>query len=303
MKVSVVGLGKVGSSVAFLLSLKNYITELVLLGRNRERTAGDALDLQHGQLFAESPSKIWAGEVEDTTGSEMIVMCASVATPPTMTERLSLTDANVKLMRELLPPLAERSPRAKLIMVSNPVDILCYFALKCTNYAPHQVIGTGTLVDSARFRQLIADEVHINLADIRAYILGEHGDSQFLALSSASAGGEPLDDTPARRAMAQRAAQAGLEVFRLKGYTNFTIALAAEAIVDSIAMHARQTLPVSVLCNGFLGHHDVCLSLPAVIGRKGIERIMHPRLNTEEEALFHRSAQVLKDVIARVGDD
>jgi len=283
-----------------LLSRKNYIHELVLVGRNQQRTAGEALDLQHGQLFAETPSRIFAGDVEDTAGSEIIVMCASCPTPADMTERLVLTESNVQLMRELLPPLARHSPHAKLVMVSNPVDILCYVALQCTNFTAQQVIGTGTLVDSARFRQLVAEEVKINMEDIRAYILGEHGDSQFLAMSSAAAGGEPLDDTPARRKMAQVAAQAGLEVFRPKGHTNYTIALAAEAIVDSIAHNKRNTLPVSVLCDGYFGVRDVCLSLPAVIGRNGIERILKPNLNEEEQILFRQSADILKNVMNRV---
>lgn len=300
MKISVIGLGKVGSSVAFLLSLRNYVSELVLVGRNRERTQGDALDLQHGQLFADSPSQITTGDYPDTAHSDIIVMCASGPTPADMTDRLILTRTNVELMQEILPQLAMVSPAAKLIMVSNPVDILSYFAQELTGFAPRQIIGTGTLVDSARFRRMVADEVDINLQDIRAYILGEHGNTQFLAMSSASAGGEPLDDTPSRWEMFQKSAMAGLEVFRLKGYTNYTIALAARAIIDSIARNERHTFPVSLLCQDYYGLRDVCLSLPAVIGENGIERVLRPKLNPQETAKLVHSAETLKTIIRKV---
>ncbi|WP_317932205.1 lactate/malate family dehydrogenase [Halioxenophilus sp. WMMB6] len=298
MKVTVVGLGKVGSSLAFILAISNFVQELVLVGRSRESVMGDVLDLRHGQLFVDNPTKIIAGLPDDTADSDIIAICASAPTPTGMESRLQLAPVNVALMRQLLPPLAERSPNAKIVMVSNPVDVLVYYALEITGFRPGQIMGTGTLVDSARFRQLLADEIHIHMEDIRAYILGEHGDSQFPAMSCADAGGEPVDPTPARYALAEQACKAGYEVYNYKGHTNYAIALAAAQIIECIALDSKRTLPVSLKVNGFLGVDDVCLSLPAVVGKNGIERVLHPSLNEQEQQAFLHSAQVVREVIA-----
>jgi L-lactate dehydrogenase len=183
-------------------------------------------------------------------------------------------------------------------MVSNPVDVLVHYALEFTGFRPHQVIGTGTLVDSARFRQLLAEELRIHSGDIRAYILGEHGDSQFPAMSCAGAGGEPLDPTPGRYRLFEKASKAGFEVLKHKGCTNYAVALAAAEIIECIITDAKHTMPVSLRVDGFLGVRDVCLSLPAVVGGNGIERVLHPRLNEQEQAAFLHSAQVVRDAIA-----
>ncbi|MDF3130930.1 lactate dehydrogenase [Kiritimatiellaeota bacterium B1221] len=298
MKVSVIGLGQVGSSLAFVLSIRSFIDELVLVGRTRESVMGDVLDLRHGQLFVEEPTKVVAGGAADTAGSDVIAICASVPSGPSMQDRLELAPANVALLREILPELARLSPNCILVMVSNPVDVLVHFGLEITGFKPSQILGTGTLVDSARFRQLLSDEINIHMEDIRAYILGEHGESQFPAMSCADAGGEPLDATPARYEMFRRASRAGMEVLKHKGYTNYAIAMAAMRIIECIAHDSKHTMPVSVKLDGFLGEEDVCLSLPAVVGKGGVERILHPSLNEEEQAAFHRSAAVVREVIA-----
>ncbi|HVL00639.1 MAG TPA: hypothetical protein VM553_12545 [Dongiaceae bacterium] len=303
MKVAVVGLGKVGSSLAFVLSIKNFVQELVLVGRTRESALGDVLDLRHGQLFADVPTRITAGTVEDTAGADIIAVCASAPTPKDMRNRLQLAPANVALLRELLPELARLSPNSKIVIVSNPVDVLVHFALQITGFPPGRIMGTGTLVDSARFRQLLAEEIQIHPEDIRAYILGEHGDSQFAAMSCADAGGEPIDPTPARYALAEQASHAGFEVFKHKGHTNYAIALAAAYIIQCIATDTKHTLPISLKVNGFLGVNDVCLSLPAVVGKNGIERVLQPRLNDAEQQAFLRSAAVVRAVITSIATD
>ncbi|MEY4590463.1 MAG: hypothetical protein RL497_2539 [Pseudomonadota bacterium] len=300
MKVSIIGLGHVGSALAFVLSLKNIIQELVLVGRTKESVMGDVLDLRHGQLFVDTPTKIVAGELSDTAGSDVLVICASVPMAADMPDRQLLGPANVALMAQLLPPLAQISPQAKLLMVSNPVDILVYFAIEFTGFAPSQVLGTGTLVDSARFRQLLAEDIHIHTEDIRAYILGEHGQTQFPAMSLAVTGGETIEDNPHRRALFKQASEGGFEVLRRKGHTSYAIALAAADIIHNIITDTKHTMPVSLKSDGYLGVSDVCLSLPAVIGKRGIERILHPKLNEEEQALFLHSAQHLRGIIERI---
>lgn len=300
MKVSVVGLGKVGSSLAFVLAIKNFVHELVLVGRSPQSVMGDVLDLRHGQLFVDRPTQVVAGTIADTANSDVITLCAAVPTPPNMSNRLHFAPANVALLRKLLPELARLSPHCKIVIVTNPVDVLVHFALQITGFKPNQIMGTGTLVDSARFRQLLADEVHIHPEDIRAYILGEHGESQFPAMSCADAGGEPLDASPSRYALFKQASLAGFEVFQHKGHTNYAIALAAAYIIQCIATDSKHTMPVSLKVDGFLGVEDVCLSLPAVVGKNGIERILHPKLNEEEQQAFLRSAEVIRTTIANV---
>lgn len=303
MKVAVVGLGKVGSSLAFVLAIKNFVQELVLVGRTRESVLGDVLDLRHGQLFVDAPTRIVAGTVEDTAGSDIIAICASAPTPRDMQSRLQLAPANVALLSALLPDLARLSPQCKMVLVSNPVDVLVHFALQITGFKPNQIMGTGTLVDSARFRQLLAEEIRIHQEDIRAYILGEHGDSQFPAMSCADAGGEPIDPTPARYALFEQASRAGFEVFKHKGHTNYAIALAAAFIIQCIALDSRHTMPISLKVDGFLGVDDVCLSLPAVVGKNGVERVLHPSLNAAEQQAFLRSAAIVRSTIAKVAMD
>ncbi|BFM05213.1 malate dehydrogenase [Halioxenophilus aromaticivorans] len=297
MKVTLVGLGHVGKSLAFELATSSFVDELVLMSRNQEAVMGEVLDLRHGQLFVEKPTRIIAGGDEDSAGSDILAICASAPTPPGMKDRMQLAPNNVALLRSLLPPLAGLSPKAKIVMVSNPVDVLVHYALEITGFSPQQVMGTGTLVDSARFRQLLADEINIHMEDIRAYILGEHGDSQFPAMSCADAGGEPLAPTPARYALFEQASKAGFEVLRRKGYTNYAIALAAAKIIECIARDTKHTLPISIAVDGFLGVNEVCLSLPAVVGRGGVEQILHPLLDAKEQADFRHSAELVKKVI------
>ena len=174
---------------------------------------------------------------------------------------------------------------------------MTWLALEITGLHHSRVIGTGTLVDSARFRKMLSDAVRIHPDDLRAYILGEHGEHQFPAMSIASAGGEPIDDSPDRRHLAELAKQSGIEIFRKKGNTCHAIALAAASIVESILLDSKRTMPLSVRIDGYLGVHNVCLSLPVVIGASGVERVLHPPLNPAESQLFTSAAHAVRHVI------
>lgn len=302
MKVSIIGAGRVGSTLAYTLVVKEIVDEIVLVGRQRDgkpgdAAEGDALDLQHAHLFVDRNIDIRAGDVAGTAGSDVIVVCASAPWKENFTDRLQAATANTRLMEELIPPLAAASPDAKLVIISNPVDVLTWHAIRLSGFDPSRVMGTGTLVDSARFRDMVSDQIGIHPADIRAYALGEHGDSQFLAFSCAEAGGEPLEDRPDRREMFARAVQAGYEVFNKKGCTNYAIAMAATYLIEAIATDARHTMPLSVLVDGYQGVSGVCLSLPVVVGRQGIVRWMKPELNEEEAEAFRASAAKIRKVI------
>jgi len=297
MKVSIIGLGRVGATLAYTLLLKELPRELVLVHASHDKAEGDAADLRHAHLFLDHRVDIRAGRVEDTAGSDVIVITASKPWKEGFNNRLDAAKANSELFAELIPPLAKASPDAVLLIVSNPVDVLTYQAIKFSGLDADRVIGTGTLVDSARFRDLLAEQVGIHPEDLRAYTLGEHGDSQFPALSVAEAGGERIDATPDRYALFERAVKAGIDVFNLKGYTNYAIATAAYYIVESILTDARHTMPVSTLIDGYLGVEDVCLSVPCVIGKGGVMRRLKPALSEEESQAFRRSAMVVREAI------
>ncbi len=309
MKISIVGMGRVGSSLAYTLVLKELADEIVLVNRRHEIAEGEALDLQAAHLFIDHRIKIRAGQIEDTAGSDVIAVCASMPWKSGFTDRLGSAKANTQLMTELIPPLAEASPEAKLVVVSNPVDVLTWHAIRLSGFPPERVMGTGTLVDSARFRELVSEQVGIHPADIRAYAMGEHGDSQFLAFSSATSGGEPLDDRPDRRELFDQAVRAGYDIFEKKGHTNYAIAMAAAYLIEAIVNDARHTMPLSVLVDGtatrggYAGISGVCLSVPVVVGREGIVRWLRPQLNEEETAALGRSADVIRAaIVATLGE-
>jgi L-lactate dehydrogenase len=301
MKISIIGAGKVGVAVAVQLLARGVARELVLMSRDERRAQGEAMDLAHAQALHPSPARIRAGGVEATAGSGILVVCASAELEPGKVSRLSLGPANTRMLEKLLPDLLERSPEAMVLMVSNPVDVLTWQALRISGLPASRVFGTGTLLDSARFRRVLSDELAIHPDDLRAYILGEHGESQFPAMSMAMAGAERIDDTPQRREWFRETVDVGLEIFRRKGHTSHGIAAATAAVVQSIVQDEKRTMPLSVRVDGFCGVEGVCLSLPVVVGAGGIERVLCPALNEEECAAFRHSAAVVRGAIDGCG--
>ncbi|WP_165067916.1 lactate/malate family dehydrogenase [Paludisphaera rhizosphaerae] len=300
MKISVVGMGKVGAATAFALVTRGLPHELVLVGRTRERAEGDAHDLLHASALVR-PMKVTAGDIQDTACSHIVILAVSAGADDVSKGRAALADANARLLREIVPPLAEASPSAVFVVMTNPVDVCTYVTLKASGLPAGRVMGTGTLIDTMRFRVLLSRQTGINPEDVRAYILGEHGETQFPALSVASAGGvrfEPRDSTV--RAFAEEAREGGHHVARSKGYTNFAVALAATSICEAVAHDARTVLPVSTHVAGFKGLGDVCLSLPCVVGRRGVARVLDIHLDPEETDLLHKSAAAIREVIDRV---
>ncbi len=301
VKISIIGAGKVGIAVASQLLGRGSAREILLVSRDRERARGEALDLSHAQALLVCPARVRAGGVEDAAGSDILVYCASVPMPEGGMSRHLLGPDNVRMLCGLLPSLAEGSPEAVVLIVSNPVDVLTWHALRISGFPPSRVFGTGTFLDSARFRQALSMQVGIHPDDLRAYILGEHGDSQFPAMSMATAGAERIEDTPERQAMFRETVEAGVLISRLKGYTNHGIAAAVGAVIESIAGDQKRTMPLSVLADGFCGVEDVCLSLPVVVGAGGVERILHPALDDRERAAFLRSAAVVREATLAAG--
>ncbi|MGK7891139.1 MAG: malate dehydrogenase [Leptolyngbyaceae cyanobacterium] len=304
MKISVVGIGKVGSTVSFVLAKDGLASELVLYNRTREIAHAEAIDIQ--QAVALTPYRLLVrdGDLEDTAGSDIIIVTASAPMPKEMKDRGELMVSNTQLLQTLIPPLVQQSPEAILINVSNPVDALTYQMLQiASQYSQsmnwQRVIGTGTLIDSARFRNLLALQLGIHPNDIKAYILGEHGDGQFAALSAATCGGEFIDATPLRQQMVEEAKQSAWTIFQAKGYTNYTVSLAVELIVRNIVEDLRCTLPVAVLIDGYCDVYDCCLSVPCVIGQQGVHRRLKTQLNDQETLAFQNCASIVQQQIQR----
>jgi L-lactate dehydrogenase len=300
MKISIIGPGKVGMVLAYTLMMKGVAREIVLIGSDKAKAEGEAMDLMHAQAFLQVPVLVRAGELQDTAGSAVVAVCASVPTPPGMTDRNVTAEGNAALLRKMLPEVARVAPETILVLVTNPVDAMTWLALQLTGFHPSRVMGSGTLVDSIRFRELLSKLIKIHPDDLRAYILGEHGEHQFPAMSVASAGGERIDDTPERRALCEQAKHLGIEVFKKKGNTCYAIGLAAAYIIESILLNERRTIPLSVRIEGFAGVHGVCLSVPVVVGSNGVERYLHPPLNELETQQFQLAAAAVKAVIERV---
>ena len=304
MKIAIIGTGRVGSSIAYALVLKQFCDHLVIVGRSHEKARGDALDLQHALAFCSRPMQIEAFANSQVRNADIIVITASVAVEnKIITSRMQLGEKNAALFRELIPALAANNPNAILVIVTNPVDVMTYVATKLSGIPSNRVMGVGTLVDSARFRTLLSQEIHIHPDDLRAYILGEHGPNQFPILSSAEAGGERIRDTPRHRELFNQVIEAGFEVFRLKGYTDHAIATATCMVIEAIVFDQNRTMPLSTKFDEWMGVTDNCFSIPVVLGRNGIVRHLQPEMNDEERNNLQIAAAAIKNAIVSLTPD
>ncbi len=297
MKISVIGIGNVGSTVAFVLAKDGLATELVLYNRTRPIARADAIDIQQAVAFVPHRVQVRDGEIEDTANSDILVICVGAKHDKDSDNRNDWAIKNIAIVREIIPALARLSPDAIIINVTNPVDAITYQILKITDFPWQRVIGTGTLIDSARFREMLSDEVGIHPVDLNAYVLGEHGNSAFAALSIARCGGEHIDATPVRQRMIEEAKRSAWEVYNTKGYTNYAVSMAVQMIAQSIVEDLRYTMPVSVLIEGYCNVQNVCLSVPCVIGRQGVFMRLSPEISDDEQSRFQKCAASVQSVI------
>lgn len=297
MRVSIVGLGKVGSALASALAIQGVCEELVLVGRRVGFREGEAHDLRHASSFFRHRISVRAGDLAATHDSDILILSASHPAPVGSVDRTAVAAENTRLFAELVPRLVAYSPEATILVVTNPVDVLTYHTLRWSELPRGRVLGTGTLIDSARFRAILAERVHVHPLDLRAYIFGEHGPTQFPAVSLANIGGVRIDPAIARRAFSD-AVEGGLQAYRSKGYTSHAIAMAVCLLVEAIRDDSCITAPVSTRIDGYLGVRDVCLSVPVVVGRGGIVQWLEPELTEDEVTAFHTSAEAVRRVIA-----
>lgn len=300
MKISIIGIGHVGVTIAYTLVVRGLCDELVLFNRSSRIAEGEAADLQHAAAFATKRMTIRAGALDATADSDLVIFTASSRPTSPVSGRNALISDNANILRELLPTISRLSPRMILLMVTNPVDAMTFLATRWTPIEPTRILGTGTLIDSARFRSNLSQHLEIHADDIRAYVLGEHGSTQFPALSIAATGGQKIDRDATIQELFRRAVDSAHEIFAIKGFTNYAIGLATCMIVEAIVLDSHRTLPVSCLMQGFEGQRDVCLSVPAIVGREGIVRQLQPQLNDEESHLFRASADAVRSVIQSV---
>jgi L-lactate dehydrogenase len=306
-KVVVVGAGQVGSTFAFALMISGLATSIVLIDQAAERAEGHVMDLNHGLSFVE-PCRIYAGDYSDCLDARIVVVAAGASQKPGET-RLDLAQRNADIFKTIIPQVVRHHPRM-LVIVSNPVDVLTYVALKISEYPVNRIIGSGTVLDTARFRYLLSRNCLVDPRNVHAYIIGEHGDSEVPVWSQVNIGGVSLRDycpvcqkkcpQNEREEIFNQVRSAGYEIINRKGATNFAIGLALVRIVGSILRDENSVLTVSTLLNSYYGISDVCLSVPVILNGKGVSRTLEIVLDESEIRKLQASSDVLKAVIKKL---
>ncbi len=306
-KVVIVGAGAVGATFAYALAQSGLANEIVLNDRNRKLMEGQVMDLAHGQAFF-PPVEIHCGEKRDYGDARIIVITAGAKQQPGES-RLGLLQRNAEMIEGIMDDIVGQSSEAVVVVVSNPVDILTYVALKRSAWARGRVIGSGTVLDSARFRHLLSKHCGIDVRNVHAYILGEHGDSEFAAWSMTHLAGIPIDeychadekhaDWKQERLEIEKAVRdSAYHIIDHKGSTYFAIGLALVLIVGAILRNQKSVFTVSTLLKGEYGQEDVCLSVPCTISQKGVERIVMAKLSGEELDAMSKSGAVLRNALS-----
>lgn len=306
MKVTIIGGGgRVGSCAAFALQCAGLVAEIQILDANRDMAEGEALDLLHGSAFC-GDQKIYAGDYARASDSDLFLITAGLRRKPDES-RLDLINRNVALFAQILDSIKSAGPRedAHVFVVSNPVDILTHLAVQRCGLPWQQVYGLGTMLDTSRFSSFIADELKLAPTQVKALILGEHGDSMVPVWSSATANGLPLAGLPEctpgfQNAVFERTKGSGAEVIKRKGGAGWAVGVAIRDVIHAVLLNKKSLLPVSSLVHGTYDIRDICVSVPSVVGRGGIERQVEIKLWPKETMALQNSAKGLKDTLAKV---
>lgn len=309
MRIGIVGCGFVGSTAAYSMVLEGVASELVLIDINRGLARANAEDILHATPFS-SPVRITVGDYPDLAGAGLVVLACGVGQKPGET-RLQLLERNVRVFRQVTPLVVQYAPESVLLVASNPVDLMTEVVTQISGIDPKRVIGSGTVLDTARFRALLAEHLGVAPHSIHAYVLGEHGDSEVLAWSSAQVGGVPLrdfaeqtgttitDDIKAR--IDDRVRNAAYRIIEGKGATYYGIGAGLSRIAAAIRDDERAVLTLSIRSSGIAGLEDVSLSLPRIVGAQGILTTLQPALSNEENTKLQASAAVLREAAKQMG--
>lgn len=305
-KIAIIGCGFVGSACAFALMQSGLFSEMVLIDSNNQRAEGEALDISHGLPFSK-PMQIYSGTYDDITDAGIIAITAGAGQKPGES-RLELVHKNVEIFKSIIPEISKRNYKGILLIVSNPVDIMTYTALKLSGLPSNQVFGSGTVLDTARLKYLLGEHLGVDARSVHAFILGEHGDSEIAAFSSANVSGIELKKfcdfacktdkhEEAMKEIAEDVKLSAYEIIKKKGATYYGIAMSVRRICEAIILDQKSILPISCLQNGKNGIENVVLSMPMIVGKHGAERSVEISLSEEERRAIKSSANMLKGII------
>lgn len=305
-KVGIIGCGNVGATSAYALMQTGWFSEMVLIDLNKQKAEGEAADLRHGLPF-HTPMSIYAGDYPDLSDCGIIIITAGASQKPGET-RMDLTRTNTRIFHSIVSNLILYNKNAILLVVTNPVDVLTYVTLRASGYPANRVIGSGTVLDTARLKQLVGNHLGVDSRNVHSFIIGEHGDSELPVWSSANVSGVDLPhfcescgrgyEREMLDSLFEEVKSSAYRIIEAKGATYYAIAESVKRIVSAIVHDENSVLPVSALVTGHYGLEDVCMSLPCMISRGGIRQVLEIPLNDEEERKLNRSARTLKEAIA-----
>ena len=302
-KVAIIGAGGVGATTGYALMVQGIASEIVLIDINKEKAEGEAMDLMHGASFV-PPVEVSAGDYSDCKNADVVIITAGAKQESDET-RLDLVKKNTEVFKQIVPNITKYNKDAILLVVTNPVDILTYVTLKLSGLPKNQVIGSGTVLDSSRFRSLISNHCQVAASNVHGYIIGEHGDSEVPVWSLTNIAGTPLDNycpicdydcEGELTGIGEQVKNSAYEIIEKKGATFYAVALAVARIVRSILRDENSILTISSLMEGQYGINDICLSLPTIVDSAGVEQVLSLPLNKDEEEAFQKSAQKLKEI-------
>lgn len=303
-KASIIGCGFVGSATAFTLMQSKLFSEMVLIDANQEKADGEAKDIAHGIPFA-GQMKIYAGDYKDLADAAIVIVTAGANQKPEET-RLDLVHKNVSIYKNIIPQITAQNFQGILLIVSNPVDILTYVAVQLSGLPENRVIGSGTVLDTARLKHALGEHLHVDSRSVHSFIIGEHGDSEIAAWSSTNVSGIPLDNFCEMRGhfnheasmqkIAESVKNSAYEIIAKKQATYYGIAMSVKRICECIIRNEKSILPVSSMMHGEYGIEGIALSMPAIVGLDGVETHVPISLNEEEQNRLKESARTLKQV-------
>lgn len=311
-KLAIVGAGAVGSTMAYAALMRGAARTVALYDINKAKVQAEALDLGHGIQFMPMAQVVGSDDIAVCADADIVMFTAGAKQKPGQT-RLDLAEATISLVRKVLPAVVEVAPDATYVMVTNPVDVVTYAALRISGLPPSRLFGSGTVLDSSRLRYLIARETGVAVQNVHAYVAGEHGDSELPLWSSASIGAVPLLEwnglggrggaltSEVRERIAREVVDSAYQIIEGKGATNYAVALAGSRIIEAVLNDESRILPVSSLLDDYYGISDVCLSVPAVVGASGVEDRLAVPMSADELAGLRRSAEAVKDVARQFG--
>lgn len=310
-KITIIGAGAVGSSIGYLLVAESIASEVVFIDVNKDKAAGEAMDIYQATPFL-SPAIVRCGEYEDAKGSDIVIITSGVARKPGQT-RIDLAKINVGIIKSIAPQITAVCPDSLYVIVANPVDVLTYTFHKCTNIPSNRIIGSGTSLDTARLRTRLSEIYKVSPLQIEANVLGEHGDSMFIAWSMAKIAGIPIDEYKKvmtvennnikdydKEEVSEYIRKSGATIIARKGATYNGVAAAVVNICKNIYLGIDNIICLSVLMQGEYGIKDVCISIPTLIGKEGIVSTLTPTLSKEEQELLVNSANAMRSVIDQI---